>query len=186
VDNNLNEKPGVSLENSTERVKQTWQVCLSWTKVRQLTGAWTKNLCSQFKMWKQRCKLLFTRPMAKIDEEIKCKHLLYWSGEQGIELLNSCDLSADKQKKLDNYWERFQQFVKPHSNELIAAWGHHNRRQGTLSLEEFIAKLTILVKDTEALRYYVRLKCTQNVTFFEVFQLFLIIHVDAILKFSLS
>lgn len=29
------------------------------------------------------------------------------------------------------------------------------------------------------LRYYVRLKCTQNVTFFQVFQLLLIIHVDA-------
>ena len=38
------------------------------------------------------------RLMAKIDEEIKCKHLLYWSGEQGIELFNSCDLSADEQK----------------------------------------------------------------------------------------
>ena len=72
--------------------------------------------------------------MAKIDEEIKCKHLLYWSGEQGIELFNSCDLSADEKKKLDNYWERFQQFVKPHSNELIATWGRHNPRQGTLSL----------------------------------------------------
>ena len=41
--------------------------------------------------------------MAKIDEEIKCKHLLHWSGEQGIELFNSWDLSADKQKNLDNY-----------------------------------------------------------------------------------
>ena len=38
------------------------------------------------------------RLMAKIDEVIKCKHLLYWSGEQGIELFNSCDLSADEQK----------------------------------------------------------------------------------------
>ena len=152
VDNNLNEKTGVSLENSTEWVKQTWWVCLSWTKVRQLTGARTKNLYSQFKMWKQRWKLLFTGPMAKIDKEIKCKRLLYRSGEQGIELFNSCDLSADKQKKLDNYWERFQHFVKPHSNDLTAAWGRHNLRQGTLSLEEFIAKLTILVKDTEALK----------------------------------
>ena len=36
-----------------------------------------ENLYSQFKMWKQRCELLFTEPMAKIDEENKCKHLLY-------------------------------------------------------------------------------------------------------------
>ncbi|PFX17897.1 Retrovirus-related Pol polyprotein from transposon 17.6 [Stylophora pistillata] len=102
---------------------------------------------SQFKMWKQRCELLFTGPMAKIDEEIKCKHLLYWSGEQGIELFNSWHLSADEQKKLDNYWERFEHFLKPHLNELIAAWELYNLRQGTLSLEEFIAKLRILVKE---------------------------------------
>ena len=41
---------------------------------------------------------------------------------------------------------RFENFVKPHSNELIAVWELHNLRQGTLSLKEFIAKLRILVK----------------------------------------
>ena len=71
--------------------------------------------------------------MAKIDEEIKCKHLSHWSREQGIELFNSWDLSADEQKKLDNYWERSEHFVKPHSNELIAAWELHTISQGTLS-----------------------------------------------------
>ena len=74
-----------------------------------------ENLYSRFKMWKQRCELLSTGPIAKIDEEIKCKHLLYWSGEQGIELFNSWDLSADDQKQLDNYWERIEHSVKPHS-----------------------------------------------------------------------
>ena len=106
-----------------------------------------ENLYSRFKMWKQRCELLFTRPIAKIDEEIKCKHLLYWSGEQGIELFNSWDLFSDGEKKLDGHWERFEHFVKPHSNELIAAWELHNLRQGTLSLEEFISKLRILAKE---------------------------------------
>ena len=56
-------------------------------------------------------------------------------------------LSADEQKKLENYWKKFENYVKPHSNELIAAWELHNLRQGTLSLEEFIAKLRILVKE---------------------------------------
>ena len=106
-----------------------------------------ENLYSRFKMWKQRCELLFTGPMAKIDEEIQCKHLLYWAGEHGLELFNSWGLSADEQKKLENYWTKFENYVKPHSNELIAAWELHNLRQGTLSLEEFIAKLRILVKE---------------------------------------
>ena len=32
---------------------------------------------------------------------------------------------------------RLENFVKPHSNELIAVWELHNLCQGTLSLEEF-------------------------------------------------
>ena len=40
---------------------------------------------------------LFTGPMAKDEEEIKCKDLLCWSGEHGIELFNSWDMSAEEQ-----------------------------------------------------------------------------------------
>lgn len=50
-------------------------------------------------MWKQRCELLFTGPMVKIENEIhvQCKDLLYWSGEHGMELFNNWNLSADDQ-----------------------------------------------------------------------------------------
>ena len=50
-------------------------------------------------------------------------------------------------KVLENYFDRFEIFVKPHSNELMAAWELYNFKQGTLSLEEFIAKLRLLVKE---------------------------------------
>lgn len=81
-----------------------------------------------------------------VEEEIKCKHPLCWSGEHGIELFNSWNMFAEEQKQLANYWMRFENFGKPYSNELIAVWELHNLRQGTLSLKEFIAKLRILVK----------------------------------------
>ncbi|CAH3016614.1 unnamed protein product [Porites evermanni] len=35
--------------------------------------------------------------MAKVEEEIKCKHLLYWSGKRGIELLNSWGIIPAKE-----------------------------------------------------------------------------------------
>ena len=130
----FNSEDWLSLKSFSERVKQTtWRVRISFDKGPSIDWSTDENLYSRFKMWKQRCELLFTGPMAKIDEEIKCKHLLHWSGEQGIELFNSWDLSADEPKKLDNYWERFEHFVKPHSNELIAAWELHTLSQGTLS-----------------------------------------------------
>ena len=96
-----------------------------------------EKLYSRFKMWKQRCELLFNGPMGKIENANICctsKHLLYWLGERRIKMFNSWDLPAEQQKKLDNYWERFENFVKPHTNELIAAWELYNLRQGTLSL----------------------------------------------------
>lgn len=55
-------------------------------------------------------------------------------------------LSADDQQKLQKYWDRFDEYLKCHSNELIAAWELHNLLQGTLSHEEFITKLRIIVK----------------------------------------
>ncbi|CAH3178550.1 unnamed protein product [Porites lobata] len=77
--------------------------------------------------------------MAKVEQEIKCKHLLYWSGKHGIELSNSWDMSADGQKKLEN-----TPLPKP---QKLDKWEIHNHRQGTLSLEEFIAKLRIRAKE---------------------------------------
>ena len=76
---------------------------------------------------------------------------MYWSGEHGIQLFNSWDLTAEQQKNLSSYWERFEHYIKPHSNELIAVRELHNLRQGNMSLEEFIAKLRILVKEANYL-----------------------------------
>ena len=58
------------------------------------------NLYSRFKMWNQRCKLLFTGPMAKINEEIQCKHLMYWSGEHRIQQLGSNSRTTQEVKQL--------------------------------------------------------------------------------------
>ncbi|KAK3735267.1 hypothetical protein QZH41_001046 [Actinostola sp. cb2023] len=68
-------------------------------------------------------------------------------GERGIELFNSWDLQEDEQKKLKHYWEGFESAVKPHSNELMAAWELYNLNQGNMSIEEFISRLRLLVKE---------------------------------------
>ena len=78
---------------------------------------------------------------------MQCKYLLYWSGERGLQLFNSWDLLEDEQKVLQNYFDGFENFVMPHANELIAAWQLYNIKQATLSLEEFIAQLRLLIKE---------------------------------------
>ena len=106
-----------------------------------------EGLYNRFKLWKQQCELLFSGPLVKLEEPIQCKYLLYVSGKRGLELFNSWDLSEDEQKILRNCFDRFENFVKPNSNELIAAWELYNIKQTTLSLEEFIAKLRLLIKE---------------------------------------
>jgi hypothetical protein len=64
-----------------------------------------------------------------------------------MELFNSWDLSAEDRKKLVNYREKFENYAKPHSIELLAVWELHNLRQGMLYLEDFITKLRILIKE---------------------------------------
>jgi len=54
----------------------------------------------------------------KLAELIECKYLLYWSSERVQELFNSWE---DEQKTLRNYFDRFENFAKPHFDELIAA-----------------------------------------------------------------
>ena len=110
---------------------------------------WTADdgLYSRYKIWKQRCQILFTGPMSKVAEDIQCKYLLYWAGECGLDLFNSWSVNDDEQQLLATYWTGFESFVKPQSNELMAAWELHHTKQESLSLEEFIAKLRILVKE---------------------------------------
>ncbi|KAK3746090.1 hypothetical protein QZH41_004627 [Actinostola sp. cb2023] len=69
------------------------------------------------------------------------------SGERGIELYNSWDLSNDEGKLLKSYWTGFETTVKPHSNVLMSAWELYNIKQGDLSTEEFISKIRILIKE---------------------------------------
>ena len=60
-----------------------------------------EGLYNRYKIWKQQCELLFTGPLVKLEEVVKCKYLLYWSDQRGLELFNSWDLSEDEQKVLE-------------------------------------------------------------------------------------
>ena len=36
-----------------------------------------EGVYNRYKLWKQHCELLFTGPLVKLDEAIKCKYQLY-------------------------------------------------------------------------------------------------------------
>ena len=85
--------------------------------------------------------------MIKVEEKIQCKYLLYCSGERGLELFNSWGLPTDEEKHLTSYWTGFENAVNPQSNELMSAWELHELKQRAMSIEEFITKIRIHLKE---------------------------------------
>ena len=98
-----------------------------------------EGLYNRFKLWKQQCELLFSGPIVKLEEPIRCKYLLYWSGEWNYSIAGTFRRANRK------YYETTLTGLR--TNELIAAWELYNIKQATLSLEEFIAKLRLLMKE---------------------------------------
>ena len=62
----------------------------------------------------------FDGPLAEKTEAVKVKYLLFWSGEEGIEVSSTWDLSDIESNTLSVYWDRFGKYVAPKSNFRIA------------------------------------------------------------------
>ena len=57
------------------------------------------------------------------------KYLLLWSGEEGIEVSSTCDLSDIESNTLSVYWDRFGKYVAPKSNFSIARFKLKSMKQ---------------------------------------------------------
>ena len=145
--NNLTQKTGVSLKSFSEQVKQTtWRVRLSSLKVSQLSGAWTKTYIASLKCGNKDANCYSPSRWLKLTRKSNV-NIYYTDLESRVSNCSTARICLQtRKKKLESYWKRFEHFVKPHSNKLITAWELHNIRRGTLSLEEFILRLRVLVK----------------------------------------
>ena len=56
------------------------------------------GLPNRYKLWKQKCILLFETLLCEKTEEYQCKMLLCYSGDRGLELFNSWTFSAVEKK----------------------------------------------------------------------------------------
>ena len=63
---------------------------------------------------------MFSGPLKEKSEEEQVSYLQIWSGEQGIELVQTWNLTEGDSKKLSPYWERFQKYVAPKTNFRLA------------------------------------------------------------------
>ena len=82
---------------------------------------WTPgpDLTQRLKRFRQKCELLFEGPLKARTNEQRCNYLLLWTGDYGLDLYNTWNLNADQTKDINEYWQRFEEHVKPQSNHLL-------------------------------------------------------------------
>ena len=115
--------------------------CMDWER---------QDLEQSWKSFKQHVQFMFDGPLKKKDEEEKCAFLMLWVGEKGRNLFQTWNLSAAQKKKLDNYYNGFEAYVKPTSNTIYNRYKFQSRVQNPEEpFEQFVAELQLLVKDCE-------------------------------------
>ena len=82
---------------------------------------WTVNgvLYHKFLKWKLKCKIILECELTALPKCQKCKKVIMWSSDFGMDQYLSWGLSKEDMN-LDTIWERFEDFCKPQSNEVHA------------------------------------------------------------------
>ncbi|CAG2216619.1 unnamed protein product [Mytilus edulis] len=115
--------------------------CMNWDS-GDLPGTW--------KAFKTHCEFMFQGPLKKKQGDEKCAYLMIWVGEKGRNVYSTWDMTAEDQKKLEKYYENFEAYVKPKSNQVFSSYKFQCRLQKTNeTCEEFVTDLKVLVKDCQ-------------------------------------
>ena len=100
---------------------------------------WTVNdgLYNKFLKWKLECENILECELAILPEARKCKKVLAWSGDFGLDLYTSRNL-PNEDLSLEIIWKKFEEFCKPQANELRARFDLLTSfRQAAMSVDEW-------------------------------------------------
>ena len=82
-------------------------------------------------------------------EAVKCNSGHLWSSDHGMDLVDKWTtegkITDGNKETLNTYWEKFEEYIHPQTNKLIAVVELKQLFQGTLSLEDFHTKAMRLV-----------------------------------------
>ena len=105
-------------------------------------------LHKRFKLFKQKCELIFAGPLEGKPEGKLTRLLLLWVGDKGLEIYNAATWENEGDSlKLAPVFGVLEQYTKPQSNNILARYQLRCLRQGNMSLEEFLTRARTLVDD---------------------------------------
>ena len=94
-------------------------------------------------------EILFQRPLSGVNEGVKCNYVIYWSGDHGMDLVDKWTtegaITDGNKNTLKTYWDKFDGYIHPQTNKLLAVVELKQLFQGTMSLEDFHTKAIRLV-----------------------------------------
>ena len=113
---------------------------------------WTNDndLDECYKKWKKKVEVLFKGPLNSAIDAIKCNYIIYWSGDHGMDLVDKWEgegkIDDTNRNTLVTYWNLFEEYIHPQTNQLIAVVELKHLFQGSMTLEHFHTKALCLVK----------------------------------------
>ena len=91
---------------------------------------------------------MFDGPLAEKSEAVKVKYLLLWSGEEGIDVSSTWELTDNESNTLSVYWDRFGKYVAPKSNFRIARFKLRSMKQDNgESVDAYMKTVRILARE---------------------------------------
>ena len=112
---------------------------------------WTNDsgLDECYRKWKKRVEVLFKGPLNGVAEAVKYNYVIYWSSDHGMDLVDKWTtegkINDGNKEMVQTYWDKFDRYVHPQTNKLIAVVELKQLFQGTMSLEDFHTKAMTLV-----------------------------------------
>ena len=99
---------------------------------------WTDGgLYHRFFKWCLKCENILECELATLPEQQKCKKVITWSGDIGMDQYVSWCLPAEE-LTLDTMWGKFEELCKPQSHEVRAHFDLLTSfRQGNKSVDEW-------------------------------------------------
>ena len=82
---------------------------------------WTVDdgLYNRFVKWKLKCENILDCELSMLSEARKCKKVVAWSGDFGIDQYTSWDLTPEH-ISLEVIWQKYEEFCKPQTNKIRA------------------------------------------------------------------
>ena len=87
---------------------------------------WTNDsgLDEHYRKWKKQLEVLLKGPLSELTDAVKCNYVIYWSGDQGMDLVDKWtterSINDGNKNNLKTYWDKFEEYIHPKTNKLIA------------------------------------------------------------------